>query len=186
MLTNFTKIASKFILIKLKNKIIKKISLNNYGFYFLCYFFLRNYNFKFIKKTTVNMVWGRAVCIAKINIPVNNLFGSIRVNGSTKLLRIDETPHYSYVKSDGKDQAYFEYKLNNFNHFDKSELKKRFDFIKNLTKVEPVEILIKKDADLILLNKAKIIDGLHRSAILKYDGVEFYNCLIVDRVIVDK
>lgn len=185
MLITFTKIVFKFLLGKLKNKIIKKISQTNYGFYFMCYFFLRNYNFKFIKKTTVDMVWGKAICLAKINIPINNLYGSIRVNGSTKSLKIGETPHYSYINSDGKDQSYIEYKLNNFDHFDKSELKKRYEYIKDLTKIEPVEILIKKDSDLILLNKGKIIDGLHRSAILKYNGVEFLTCLIVDRVIVN-
>ena len=148
-------------------------------YYLFCYFKLNDFSFKYVGKNIINTGWCEATSYFKIKLPVKNIYASIKKDGNISNKNILETPHYSFVSSNQGKQDYFDYKEKNFN-LEKKDVEKKFNDLITSVMNDGLKnnILIEKNIDLINKKEAKILDGVHRSAVLLSLGKDNIECFI--------
>ncbi|MDA8964517.1 hypothetical protein N9H64_04605 [Acidimicrobiia bacterium] len=154
--------------------------IRSWIFYVLCYVKLRDFEFKFIGKNIINTGWSEVTCYFKVQLPIQNIYASVKNNNKNITMAISDTPHYQYISSiKGKD-VYFKYKKENFG-LEKKYVESKFDNLITSINKSGIrnQVLISKD--MILPNRkcANILDGVHRSAVLLSKNHTNIECYIV-------
>lgn len=106
---------------------------------------------------------------------LSNLYTHLILDdGNTVKKRIDDTPHYFYVK--GEKMAYNSYIQDKIGHFlQEDHYPAKFDLL-----IEKFDINYKsegKSSPIVVNSDGRILDGLHRAVIMKSMGVEEVECI---------
>ena len=154
-----------------------------------CYLILSKYKYSSFKQKEFNAGYGEISTSSKVVIPIDKIYGNLYSSTGYRTTPLDQTPHYKYINSfynskNVNKEEYINYLKKYFpeiNHDQKLDI---FKNLKNEVEKNPNNffILIKRDFDLFNTGKVKIIDGLHRAAILKSLGKTEIDCFIVDEI----
>jgi len=173
---------------RIKNK-LKRILSNDIFFYNLSKLLLKKHNFQKIEKQKINTGYSIIETVSCIEYPVIEIKCILNSNNGYIYVMVQETPHFKLINN------YLKYKkvnedlkasyLNYLNEFHKEiDSKNKLDrFIKLADKfaedISSVELIIKKEVDLLFNRKPKLIDGLHRLSILASLGIRNGTCFIL-------
>lgn len=155
-------------------------------FYLFGYIFLRKYSFKKIKKMSIPMGWGNAICTSQVTVPLERVYANLKTKTGLNRSKITDTPHFNYL-AQSKEENVITYEDYITSYFPQENLKEKIDNFNNLQTLvtnspEKFFILVKKELVMFTDKEFKIIDGLHRASILKYSKNNYAKCLIVDEI----
>ena len=172
---------------------IKKILNKDIYFYNLAKVNLRKYNFTKVEKYEISTGYSIVETRSFIDYPINEINCILNSENGYIYVPVQKTPHFilieeylnlNKINKDSKNK-YINY-LNSF-HKNIEPHKKLDSFIKLADDIKQdtskVNLIIKKEVELLFKGPAKLIDGLHRLSILSSLGIINAKCFILDKEI---
>jgi len=172
---------------------IKKILNKDIYFYNLAKVNLRKYNFTKVEKYEISTGYSIVEIRSFIYYPINKINCILNSENGYIYVPVQKTPHFilieEYLNSNKINKDSKNKYINYLNSFHKNiEPHKKLDsFIKLADDIKQdnskVNLIIKKEVELLFKGPAKLIDGLHRLSILSSLGVINAKCFIFDKEI---
>jgi hypothetical protein len=172
----------------LSNKILKrfkKILKNS----IISSFFLKKLSYKKEDKHIIDIGWTNIHVSSSVEIQASKIKVNLKHLGKLKRVRIEETPHYIFIKSVHEqniyDDIYKNYLLENFEEYNEVNVEKKIqefvalldDYVKN-KKFSP--LIVDNNKNLYLNSEGSLIDGVHRLSIMNLFNKQYIKCYIKD------
>lgn len=156
---------------------------------FISKLFLRKLSYKKENRQFIDIGWTNVRVSSSVKIQVKKIYVNLKHLGKLKKVRIEDTPHYVFIKSVHEgykhDDIYKNYLLDNFEEFNEENVENKIQqFINLLNDYKKNEkflpLIIANDKNLYLKSKANLIDGVHRLSIMNLFNKQNVKCYIKD------
>ncbi len=172
----------------LSNKILKRFK-NILKNSIISSFFLKKLSYKKEDKHIIDIGWTNIHVSSSVEIQASKIKVNLKHLGKLKRVRIEETPHYIFIKSVHEqniyDDIYKNYLLENFEEYNEVNVEKKIqefvalldDYVKN-KKFSP--LIVDNNKNLYLNSEGSLIDGVHRLSIMNLFNKQYIKCYIKD------
>lgn len=184
---NLILLPSFFISIKnIYNKLVKVLKRHIFRNNLFLRLAFTNKNLKKLKDVDIDIGWTKIQITHEIILPVDMLRVNVYKNSISNYVRIEDTPHYKYLKNwlnNKSEKEFKEYLIDSYDEVTEFNVKEKLEnFIKLYKELEhdfsKAYVVIVLNKNLILKGQGFVFDGAHRLAILKLLNVKKVKCYL--------